>query len=281
VAWTFGGGTGDDVTLSMTGSMMATSRIQMVMGWWRPTTLTATRKLWSVNTGGVAGCEIDSTTSQIRLKIDATTDGEWTAPVGLTVDQWKFLAMVCSINTVSALAWRVWAGTYDTAPAEVTVTQVVAPASTVTGSSNLYVGNAGTGTLAFQGDIADVVAMVSLGSGDINHMIPHVTRGVITTDEAEYLRQLIVEPTWRGDYSYVGRCATRQASGSTNAMNFLRLSGPALSSQVIAAHGSASGDFTQPKTTSAVNVTTTAYQAHPRPLVGPMPTIGPSFVHRR
>jgi hypothetical protein len=179
------------------------------------------------------------------------------------------------------LAWRIWAGTWDTAPAEVTVTQVVAPASTVSGSSTLYVGNAGTGTLAFQGDIADVIALVSLGSGDINHMIPHVTRGTITNDEAEYLRQLIVEPTWRGDYSYVGRCATRQASSSTYGFALMRLSGPALSSQVVAAHGNASGDFVQPKTTSSVNIATTGYQAHPRPIVGPMPTIGPSFPARR
>lgn len=200
MAYTFGAATGDDITIAMNGNMGATTISAFVCGWWYPTTLTATRGLWSA--GNVFGAEIDTTTSEIRLRTDNTTDGQWTTTgAGLTVNTWSFLAFANSCNnTGPASAWRVWAGTLETPPVELTVTGAVAPVGNFAGNASFYIGNKGTGTLAFQGDICEVsYHRCTAGTGVTTHPLTIATTGTITNDEARYIFERVVMPCWAGE----------------------------------------------------------------------------------
>jgi len=199
MAYTFGAATGDDITWVGTNTAFATNRLTLVCGWWYPTTLTATRGLWSF--GNVAGAEIDTTTSELRLRTDNTTDGQWTTTgVGLTTNTWTFLAFMASCNnTGPAAAWRVWTATIDTFPTEVTVTSAVAPVGNFTGSTSFTVGNKGTGTVAFQGDIGEVVIYQSGSVSGILSPFNFATFGTITQAEADWALAEFVVPAFRGD----------------------------------------------------------------------------------
>lgn len=200
MAWTFGGATGDDITCTVTA--LSSGRHMLVSGWWYPTTLTATRGLWSM--GATCGVEINTTTSELRLKTQhATTAGEWTTTgVGLTLNQWQFLAFLVSVNSTGPSdAWRVWSGTNEISPQECTVTSAVAPVGTVTSNTAFSIGNKGsTGTLAFQGDIEHVYAGINLATIDVTqNAIPLATAGTITQAEADFVLGRIVAPLWAGN----------------------------------------------------------------------------------
>lgn len=183
---------------TLANSFGATGTVFVVAGWWYPTTLTATWGLWS---GSLAlGSEINTTTSELRMRTDNTTDGQWTTTgVGLTVNQWKFVAWLCTTtNTGTAAAWRVWAGDELTPPTEVTVTQAVAPAGNFTGASNFYAGNmASSGSLAFRGDIGWITYLrtTQTGTGGVFGIAAH---GTITQAEANIVRDRMVLPMWQG-----------------------------------------------------------------------------------
>lgn len=200
MAYTFGGGTGDDLTFGVGLSFGTNSNAQFVAGWWRPTTLTATRGLWSA--GNVWGAEIDTTTDELRLRSDNTTDGQWTTTgVDLAVNEWKFLAfLITQTNTGPAVAWKVWAGTIDTPPVAVTVTQAVAPAGNNVGSSNFYLGNKGTGTVAFQGDIGNALVHCSGATNTAQlHPFGLAAAGVISAEAEALVLSRHVLPFWRGE----------------------------------------------------------------------------------
>lgn len=195
MSYTCGAATGDDIATVIT-QLGANSVSCFVAGWWKPTTLTATRGLWSA--GNIFGAEIDTTTSELRLRTDNTTDGQWTTTgVGLTVNEWKFLAFANSCNnTGPAAAWVVWSGTGDTAPQQVTVTQATAPNGNFTGSTATVLGNKGTGTLAFQGEIGP--AVFARHTANAFGYVPTATVGTITADEADIVYQRLVLPIWSG-----------------------------------------------------------------------------------
>lgn len=204
MAYTFGGGTGDDILCSLANFMAPGSgQAFLITGWWRPTTLTAAagRGLWSAGSGAHTAT-IDTTTSELRLKTDnATTDGEWTTSgVGLATDTWSFLAFLLStLNGTPSAAWRVWAGTLGTPPVAVTVTNAVAPSGNFTGSTQLYLGNVGTGTLAFQGDIDAVSALVPNASASATlHPFGVAAFGAVSAGEEQFIYNRFVLPAWHG-----------------------------------------------------------------------------------
>jgi hypothetical protein len=202
MSYVFGGAATDDLNLSTGGSYGADNTVALVTGWWYPTTLTATRKLWSVAAAGTVGAEIDATTSSLRLRTDNTTDGQWTVPVGFAVDEWFYFAfLLAAENTGVLAAWRVWVGRPDTAPTPATVTVATAPVGNFAGSGSFYIGNAGTGSLAFQGNIANITWLSNTASGTIPSPLRLATNGVITADEETHIYNTLVEPFWRGDYS--------------------------------------------------------------------------------
>lgn len=196
--YTFGGATSDDVTWASGASGLLSTGNAFVSGWWRPTTLTATRGLWSV--GAIMGAEIDSTTDELRMRMDYATDGEWTTSgVDLVTDEWHFLAFLVSMNATTTVSWRVWRATLNSPITEATVTQVVAPSGTRTGNSVVTVGNKGaSGTLAFQGDIAQFL-LVQGPSASPDPALGIASLGTITQTEADQFRSLFVEPAYRGE----------------------------------------------------------------------------------
>jgi hypothetical protein len=278
VAWTWGGATGDDVTWTAASTFYASSVTTFVSGWFRPTTLTATRKLWSCNTTGIAGVEIDTTTTSIRMLLDGTVDGVWTAPAEFVANEWTFLAVANSNSSgVTTQAWRVWTGTFNSPPVEQTVTAVTAPTVSLSGNNAFYLGNAGTGTLAFQGDIADVWFCVTSTAANLNHPLYVTTLGTITNDEAALILETIVRPMWAGRLA--DPAISRPGTSSGGGWCYFPCHGIAAATMTQQYRSLTAGFLTMP-ITPTVNITTTAYQPSPRPQVGPSPLVGPRFPGR-
>jgi hypothetical protein len=219
MARTFGGATGDDISLTLTNNL-ASGRHMLVCGWFYPTTLTATRALWSIGTS--VGAEIDTTTSELRLTtLHATTNGVWTTTgAGLTVNTWSFVATLVSVNSTGpADDWRVWTGRIDVAPVESTIASVTAPVGSVTAVNTFTIGNRGTtGTVAFQGDIESVVVGLQIATIDVTqNALPIATAGTITQTEADLIYQRLVQPIWAGDltptWAFGGQFAGAAATG--------------------------------------------------------------------
>lgn len=220
--YVFGGATADDITWDNATTMGANNRACFVCGWWKPTTLTATRGLWSA--GDTFGAEIDSTTDELRLRTDNTTDGQWTTTgVDLATNTWKFIAFLntCT-NTGPAAAWRVWAGGETSPPVEVTVTGAVSPSGNFVGNATGYVGNKGTGTLAFQGSVENFV-MMSTASTRLFSLAAH---GTISNDEAAANYRNLVIPYWLGDHTTALRIAGGAEFGGQVNVRYVPLAGP-------------------------------------------------------
>ncbi len=196
MSYTLGGTTGDDITVAAATVAGADNNHQLMCGWWYPTTLTAGKGYGSF--GNLTGMYIDSTTSQLRFKTDNTTDGEWTAPGGITTNTWWFIAWLSATeNTGPATGHRCWVGDAMNPPAEITVTQAVAPVGNFTGNSNRTAGNIGTGTVAFQGDIG----WVYFGNTNTQSIMSPWnvgTSGSIAQSEADYCLQKWLIPLWLG-----------------------------------------------------------------------------------
>lgn len=199
MSFTCGAATTDDI--SCTFQNLGATGVQCIMaGWVKPTTLTAGRGVVGAGTSYEAA--IGATTSELLLRTDNTTDGQWTTTgVGLTVGQWKFIAIANSCtNTGPASAWRVWSGTSETPPVECTVTQTVAPVGNFVGSSAVTLGNkGGAGVLAFQGEIGTWV-LHRAASTSATSSIPLATGGTITASEAEFIFQRYVARIWKGEW---------------------------------------------------------------------------------
>lgn len=215
MAFRFGATTSDRVLATNGLSIGATTRVALVCGWWKPTTLTAGRALWSAGSSGLWSAEIDSTTDELILRGDhATTDSTaTTSGVDLVVDTWTFLAfMVKSNNTGPLSSWTVWRGSPEVGPVEVTVTAGTAPVGNPAGQAAVYIGNKGTGTSAFQGDVADVAVLVSsetttsTAPGTFGNQSGSTAP---TAAEREFVLSRFVEPAWRGDWDRWRRgCST-------------------------------------------------------------------------
>lgn len=229
MAYTFGAGTGDDVTWTGSISLGATARASLVYGWWLPTTLTATRGLWSA--GNVYGAEVDLITDELTLRTDgATTDGQWsTTGVDLAVDEWKFIACFgTSLSGTPDMAWRVWAGTIGSAPVEVTVTNIIPQVGNFAGSAVFYLGNKGTGTVAFEGDIDEAGFIATAASATAGLPFGLAAYGACTDTEAAFIYQRFVLPLWLGEFprqaiwSAIGTPSTEHAHISLRSLPQVR-----------------------------------------------------------
>lgn len=201
--YTVGAGTTDDITYTPNQTMMAAESELFVCMWIRPTTLTANRVLWSC--GNTANCaQIHSTTSEVAMLTNDSTGASWhTTGAALATNKWTFLAFLVSLTTTGsvAVAWRVWMGTVDTPPVEITVAQDIAPSGTFTGSTSHTLGNRGIASVAFQGDICQAVWMANAALAAAAPMAPVAAHGAITQAEADVVRDHYVIPFWLGDYA--------------------------------------------------------------------------------
>lgn len=196
----WGNATTDRVTWGVGGTAGASATNFLVTGWWHPTTLTATRKLWGL--GATIGAEIDATTSELRLRSDNTTDGQWTTTgAGLVANEWKFVAVFGTFNnTGPAGNWRVWVGTVDTPPSgSITPAVATAPAGNFTGNATFAVGNAQTtNNVAFQGYIGDITTLFTTGSGVANTHPLFVAGGTApSADQERQIFERYVLPAWQ------------------------------------------------------------------------------------
>jgi hypothetical protein len=118
----------------------------------------------------------------------------------MATGNWYFLAFLFSGNNTPGASWRVWRATPDTPPVEATVAVAVARSGNFTGNATFYIGNKGTGTVAFQGQAANV-AVVGQSVGTNRPPLRIATYGSITQAEADAVRDQYVIPHWRGDYT--------------------------------------------------------------------------------
>jgi hypothetical protein len=202
VPYTFGAAAGDDISWSITVGQGSNSSF-FVCGWFRPTTLTAGRKLWGL--GAITNMQIAPTTSELRMNTDFnTTDGVYTTTgAGLAVDEWVFIAAFWhGSNTSSSSRWRVWKGTTDTAPVELTVTVNTAGTSTVTTANTTFTcGNqSAAASTSFQGQIADLTYAASASpSGTFHPFLVTNYSGNQTAEQLEHIYTKMVLPAWLGN----------------------------------------------------------------------------------
>lgn len=196
MSYTFGGATSDDISFTASMAAGGTGQYQIAVGWFYPTTLTSGRFLWSA--GNVHGLSHNSTTDQLRYFTDNTTDGEWTADPDLVINKWWYVGwMGAQFNTGPTGAARCWVGDAETPPTEFATTAAVAPVGNFTSSSNRTIGNRGTGTVAFQGDIG-WMSFISLNGNGITNGFTTATTGAIADSEAAFCLERWIKPLWLG-----------------------------------------------------------------------------------
>jgi hypothetical protein len=210
VAFTFGGTTAHNINFASAVTFGATARTSLVCAWYYPTTLTATRRLFAA--GATWGAEVDTTTDELRLRTDNTTDGQWTTTgVDMAVNEWKFIAIMNStLNTGPASAWRVWVGTAESAPVAATVSVATSPVGNFTGNGTFYIGNTSGAALSWQGDIENMtVVATSATIGVTTHPFAQVAYGAITAAEEQVAYERFVGPAWLGqDFPFSGQFAS-------------------------------------------------------------------------
>jgi hypothetical protein len=213
MSYTFGGTTGDDLTWTESVSPFgATQRSGLIAGWYYPTTLTAGRALWSV--GAVNRAVIASTTSEIDMFLDRTTDAQrTTSGLGLAVNQWHFIAILGNFfNTGAVTNFRVWRSVGTDIPTPVTVNTTVAGSGNSTGDTVVTVGNIGaTGTSAFQGDIGRFDYFV----GTVASAFLPNTAGTISAQEETMVFSQVVVPIWEGRFPTFLGSGTQSNNGIT------------------------------------------------------------------
>lgn len=198
---TFGGATSDDITCATINSNFADNTVQLIVGTFYPTTLTATRCFWGSG-NSLNRAQVDATTSEIRVILaNVTTPGQWlTSGAGISTNRWWFIAwLIACENTTVAGAVRVWVGHETQIPTEVTVTNPTARSGNFTGSTNFTVGNAGNGTVAFQGDIGwlSLISTANTVNG-WNTLLPTEASGVIANSEADHVLKRWIIPLYLG-----------------------------------------------------------------------------------
>lgn len=249
------------VTLSFGSSGLA----GLFTGWFYPTTLTAGRYLFSMGTNSTTanfGVKVGTTTSTLQLTSATATPGLWTAtadttlfPSGIVINQWHFIAGLCSIVTGPTVAWRMWVGTESTPPTPMTVTQTTAPAGALATGTTYIGNNSNVGTASFQGDIGQIMFLYATGS--TTSPLPIATAGTISADEALLIEQTYLLPVWLGNhpahYGRDGATATEWLIVENRyGNNYLRQNLSATASTVIS------------RTDGTTSGTTVASSEHPR-----------------
>lgn len=192
--YTLGGATNDRLQFGLPSRPMGNGTISFIAGWFLPTTLTAGRVLFG---SGATCIQIDTTTSELRFVANfATTAGEWTSSgVGLTVNEWKFVAVLIATGTTAG-AIRMWVGTVDTPPVEVTMTSVVSPSGTMQSANTMIAGNNSGNVSAFQGDIAEILGVATNATAQSPLWV--ASASAITNAEADLVARRFVQPAWLG-----------------------------------------------------------------------------------
>lgn len=198
MSYTFGAATGDLITRGLLSSSNALSAF-LFAGWVYPTTLTTGRGLFGCDTAGLTGIKVGATTSELSVTMDqATTDAVFdTSGLGLVVNVVQYVAVLFTATTGGA-ACRVWIGTIDTPPVEVTVTTTTGAVGAPVQVSTYTLGNLGSsGTVAWQGQIDQCIFYIQSSPNQVSG-IPLAAAGTVTQAEADYILETLVVPFWCG-----------------------------------------------------------------------------------
>lgn len=269
--YTFGAATADDITWTTGNStLFGPSSIDLVSMWVYPTTLTAGRALWS--NGQITNAKIHTTTSELIVTLDGNnTDGTFaTSGLGLVINVWQFLAFAVTQTADTAYKVIVWIGTLDNRPVASGMAAPTNSVDTVLGSTSFTIGNLGTGTVAFQGDIANVAQAHGTGLLTAADLLPIATYGAITAAEQLLCEQWFILPMWQGDYA----CLSRPAAGNNAVVKTSRFFCELRTSQKVACQPASAID---PAVMPVVNGATISNNACPRP---PLTFLGMSARNR-
>lgn len=252
--YTFGGAVGSRCTITSNVSTGANSTAGIFTGWYLPTTLTATRRYFSA--GAIFGAEVGSTTSEIVLRTDNTTDGQWTTSgAGITTGIWYFLAVLyVASNTGPVCNWRVYLGTSETPPVLQSLTNNTAPAGNFVGSTTVTFGNTSANNVAFQGDIADISYFATSSFGATTSPLNISVATALTADEEAHILRRYILPMYEGnparawanvpiganvyDSWYWSGLALANAQRRTNTLTSTTWIAPTLTSSVVSLNGS-------------------------------------------
>lgn len=208
--YTNGAGSGDDLTHTRTTSGLA-SLLNLVMMWVNPDSLGGGASgdfLWSF--GNVIGAAQGTTSAaEIRITNDhATTDGVFeTTDVGLVVGEWKFLAFLVHAATGSFRS-TVWHGTADKPPVLATQTLVTTAAGAVTSSTNITLGNRGTGSVSFAGQIGQTAVIQAIPGASATDWGKPYTAGSANSIGDAMVLERVIQPAWRDMSSIRDTCLT-------------------------------------------------------------------------
>lgn len=200
MAWRFNNGAtshGAQVTTAL--SAGGDNSCHLICGWWKPEVLTATRKYWGF--GQTYGAEVDSTTSEIRMRTDNTTDGQWlTSGAGITAGNWHFIAWLSvTENTTVAGQWRVWVGTVDQPPLPITVTNPTSRSGNYTGSTTFTIANESLASNGLDCTFGYAISLVTTAVG-MNQWSTIATSGALNTAEEENIYKRWVLPIWNDEF---------------------------------------------------------------------------------
>lgn len=198
--YTFGGATGDDVSLPIVSTVSGPGIATLITCWLYPTTLTAGRAVCGFG-NNISRVVLDATTSELDLLMDTnTTDGVWTSTgLGLAVDTWSFVAMLWTGVAGPTMDARLWAGDAVTPPAPVTFTQATAPTGTFSSQTTMTIGNgSGSAAIAWQGDIAQFDLLSTNIAASAIHPFGLAAYGAISAEAEDMVLDRYVRPLWEG-----------------------------------------------------------------------------------
>lgn len=259
----FGGSTTDDINYTVANTWTGTGWQHLVVGWYRPTTLTAGRVYFG--NSNTVGLRIGSTTSELQFVTDHTTDGVWdTSGAGITVDVWHFIAVYwCGFNTGPADDTAFWVGTLENPPVEISRTQTTAPVGNHTNNNIVAVGNQGsTGSVGFQGEIANWQHIGGNSTG-ANSLFQQASSGTLDTAAKENVYRTYILPLWQ-DNSLLWQPVRSVANVPSE--NSALLYHPGLPSYLDV---SVSGATLRLDQAISINGVTAAQTECPRPLIQP------------
>lgn len=213
--YTNGAGSGDDINHTRTTAGLA-ALMNLVMMWVNPdSTGGGAGGDFLFSLGNVTGIAQGTTSSaEIRLTNDhVTTDGVFeTTDVGLVAGEWRFIA--CLMSAISgSFVPRVWTGTADKPPVLHAGTTVTAASGNVTSSATVTVGNRGTGSVSFAGQIGQTCHLQAVagtsGSSGWGRLFTVAGTGNAVA-EAELLAR-VIQPAWRDMSIIRDMCVGAQA----------------------------------------------------------------------
>lgn len=199
--YTFGAATTDDVQIPIVPAVTGPSVSGFLLIWALPTTLTAGRCIagFGNNLGRIA---IHSTTSEISITLGCgTTDGVWASSgLGLTVDNWAFLAIAWTAIAGPTMDVKLWKGDAITPPVAVSISQATAPVGTFSSQTTLTIGNGSAAVgVAWQGDLAQLDVLSTNIAGGAGHPFGQSAYGAFSAESVDVMFSRIVLPIWRNE----------------------------------------------------------------------------------